>query len=181
MHGDASGAGVFARDRQALAGRGVEGAFDRIDAGVGRRDHHPLAPCDAVSIGGDAGRGCRSRLTGDSDGGAAIELIMRAVTECAHAFAKFHQRGIVIEDLGDRPAPQHIPKIVVDRKVRNARRRACVVTSSETKGNAERRLICRELSSEARINPPMRPAISAIVMKLAIFWPVVEASVSEWP
>src|SRR5260370_9826527 len=117
MHGDSSGPGVFAGDRDALTACRVEIAFDRIDAGVGRGDHHPLAFGNAMSIGANARRGRRSRLTGDSDRGAAIELIMRAVTEGVHAVAPGRDLTEGLEDLRHRTAAEYEPEAVIRVKI----------------------------------------------------------------
>src|SRR3977135_3224057 len=117
MHGDSSSPGVFARDRDAFAACGGEIAFDRVDAGGGARDHplHPLLPLvDAMGTGTDARRVCRSRLTGDSDRGAAIELIMTAVTERVHAFAPGRDLTEGLEDLCHRTAAENEPEAVIN-------------------------------------------------------------------
>src|ERR1700730_11245083 len=119
MHGNSSRPGVFARDRDALAAGGVEIAFDRVDAGVGRRDHHFLAHGDAVSIGGNAGRGRRRRLTGDSDGRAAVELITSAVAERMHASAPGRDLMEWLEYLRHRTAAKDEPEAVINGKIGN--------------------------------------------------------------
>src|ERR1700730_3158653 len=124
MHRDSSSPWVFARDRDALAACGVEIAFDRIDAGVGRRDHHLLALGDAMCIGGNASRVRRSRLTGDSDRGAAIELTMRAVTERVHAFAPGRDLTEGLEDLRHRTASENEPEAVIEGEIGNGGLRA---------------------------------------------------------
>src|ERR1700730_17272833 len=117
MHRDSSSPWVFARDRDALAACGVEIACDRIDAGVGRRDHHLLALGDAMSIGGNTSRGRRSRLTGDSDCGATAGLIMRAVTEVAHAFAPGSDLTEGLEDLRHRTTAGNEPEAVIEGEI----------------------------------------------------------------